>query len=351
MLTAILHSALPYSGGAAAGQGAAPVWVQLVPAGTFRGGDGRGPYTLTDPAAVIAESMARGPLPFDENHATDLAMTTGIPSPARGWIVAMEAREDGIWGRVEWTPEGQALLASRAYRGISPVIAVTKTGGQIMRVLRAALTNTPNLPQLATLHTQTPKETQVDLTALRRALGLAEDADDAAILAAAQAAQTAVAAHGQQMATLATAAGLGAGAPPTAIVTALQTRLAAGDPGKMAQDLVALQTQLATLQQSNARVAAEATVDGAIRAGKPIPASLRDHYITRHMADPVAVAKELDGLPSLHAGGLTGRTPPATGKGTEGLGAEDKQVIALLGISPEAFVKARAAEGVMVGSA
>ncbi len=66
-----------------------PEWVQLVPAGTFKGADGRGPYTLTNAAAVIAASMA-GPnarLPVDENHSTDIAAPKGEPSPARGWIV------------------------------------------------------------------------------------------------------------------------------------------------------------------------------------------------------------------------------------------------------------------------
>ncbi|MCD9150122.1 phage protease [Pseudophaeobacter sp. MA21411-1] len=27
----------------------------------------------------------------------------GLPAPARGWITATQARNDGIWGRVEWT--------------------------------------------------------------------------------------------------------------------------------------------------------------------------------------------------------------------------------------------------------
>jgi phage I-like protein len=39
-----------------AGNGA-PEWVHLVPAGRFSGVDGRGPYTLADPAAVIAASL------------------------------------------------------------------------------------------------------------------------------------------------------------------------------------------------------------------------------------------------------------------------------------------------------
>jgi phage I-like protein len=67
-----------------------PEWVHLLPIGTFSGVDGRGPYTVPDPAAVIAASMAVRRLPVDENHATDLAAPKGEPSPARGWIVEMQ---------------------------------------------------------------------------------------------------------------------------------------------------------------------------------------------------------------------------------------------------------------------
>ncbi len=132
-------------------EGTVPEWVQLAPAGTFSGQDGRGPYRLRDPQAVIAASLAGGRIPIDENHATDLLAPKGEPSPARGWIVGMEARADGLWGRVEWTPSGRTLLTERAYRGISPVFA-TDPNGTVHRILRAALTNTPNLPQLATLN-------------------------------------------------------------------------------------------------------------------------------------------------------------------------------------------------------
>lgn len=149
MLTASLHTALP--------DGGVPEWVHLVPSGTFRGEDGRGPYRLTAPGAVIAASMAAKRLPIDENHAIDRAPTTGVPSPARGWIDRMEARPDGIWGHVEWTPTGHVLMTEHAYRGISPAFFHDKSG-VVLRIVRAALTNTPNLSDLATLHTELSAE-------------------------------------------------------------------------------------------------------------------------------------------------------------------------------------------------
>lgn len=122
-----------------------PEWVHLVPAGTFTGVDGRGPYQLDDPIGVIARSMADGPVPIDENHATDLAR--GHSARAQGWIVAMEARADGVWGKVEWTEAGRARFSERAYRGLSPVLAHDdETSPIVRRILRAALVNDPNLP-------------------------------------------------------------------------------------------------------------------------------------------------------------------------------------------------------------
>jgi phage I-like protein len=286
---------------------AAPEWVHLVPAGTFRGADGRGPYRLVDPQAVIAASMAAGRLPLDENHATDHAMASGIASPARGWIVEMAARDDGLWGRVEWTPSGLALMAERAYRGISPVFTHAKDG-TVLTVLRAALTNTPNLVQLATLHSQS--ETSMDLTLLRQALGLPETADDAAILAAA-----------------------------AGVTTARQAQAAASaEAAQMAATVVALQTQLATLAADAARTRATAFIDGAIRAGKPIN-PLRDHFIARHMADATAVETEINALPSINAGGVA--THAASGGDDEMPTAEEMSVAKKMGLDPKKLAAQR----------
>ncbi|WP_029004798.1 phage protease [Azorhizobium doebereinerae] len=89
-----------------------PERVNLVPAGTFSGVDGRGPHTLADATTVIAASVtAAAKLPIDENYATDLAAPAGEPSPERGWIAAFEAVGGAIWRMVEWTEAGRAPLA------------------------------------------------------------------------------------------------------------------------------------------------------------------------------------------------------------------------------------------------
>ena len=101
-LTTALMGALDLGAGRNAGKDAcfgAPAWVHLLPAGEIETIDRRGPYRIADAEKLIAAGFAATPrLPIDENHATDLAAPKGQPAPARGWITAMEAREDGIWG-------------------------------------------------------------------------------------------------------------------------------------------------------------------------------------------------------------------------------------------------------------
>lgn len=318
--------------------GQAPEWVHLTPAGTFSGADGRGPFTLKDADDVIKTSMEAGRLAIDENHAIDVAGPKGQPSPARGWIVEMEARGDGLWGRVEWTTSGRALIEDKAYRGISPVFVSTKEGGQVVKLLRAALTNDPNLT-LTTLHSRTP---DMDFLAkLRTALGLKADAAEDAVLTAVTSHAAIVSAH----VALLGAAGLKADAAPAdlvAKVTAhaadagklaaiathfktagldlakltpkdLETHLQAradADAAELRQTNISLQSRLTALEQTTSRDKAVAFIDRAIADGKPLLA-MRDHYIARHQKDPAGVEKEVDALPSIHDGGV--RRPPPDG--------------------------------------
>ncbi|MCX5497319.1 hypothetical protein OSH11_21660 [Kaistia dalseonensis] len=322
-----------------AGGATAPEWVHLVPAGTFTGIDGRGPYTVADPAAVIAESMRAQKLAIDENHAIDLSAPEGRPSPARGWIVAMEARGDGIWGRVEWTGAGSALMADQAYRGISPALVVEKATNRVVAIARASLVNEPNLP-LTSLH---HRSQNMDLLAqLRAALGLASDAPEATVVAAVTAGQTAISTHAAQLGDIAAAAGLAKDIKPAELVVQLQSRAKdTTDVATLRTTVVALQTQLDTVLQSAARTNAERVIDEAIKAGKVGLKPLRDHYIARHMADPAGVAKEIDAMVSIHSGGLT-MSPRSGATGAEGLSADDLRTCELMGIDPVAYAKTAA---------
>jgi len=363
MLTKAIHH-LPFAG---AVMGTVPEWLHLIPKGTFTGDDGRGPYHLKNPAAVIAASMTAGRLPLDVNHSTDVAAPQGQPSPAQGWIVELQMRDDGIWGRVEWNDSGRQLMTERAYGGVSPVFTHDKAG-TVEQLLRAALTNRPNLSQLAKLFQQetglnlaeqlrtalglpataddaaivaaaTTAHTAISTHAqLRRALGLADTADGAAIVAAATTAHGAVVAHSQQIAAIATAAGVTA-ADGAALVTVLAAqRTNAGDPAKMATTIVELQTQLQTMQATTGREKATAFIDGAIKGGKPI-GPLRDHYIARHIANPADVEKEIAAIASVNAGGVKPGSSvvlQSDGGGDE-LTAEEMAVCEKMGQDPDEF--------------
>lgn len=343
-----------------------PEWVHLVPAGTFSGVDGRGPYAMQSPEVVVASLKAGDKLPIDENHSIDVAAPKGEPSPARGWIVELQSRADGVWGRVEWTAAGRALVADKAYRGISPALAVDPESRRTVRgVARASLVNAPNLHQLTSLHNRSYD--LMDLTKLAAALGLAADASEAAILAAIGAQKLAITTHQAQTASVAAALGMADGATAEAVVVELQARTAdapkltavqaglkavgvdwakatpaqiemhlrgaATDAARLNATVVELQAQLVTLQADTAREKATQYVDGQIAAGKLIR-SLRDHYIDRHMREPDVVKKELDALPSLH---MPGRRGPAPGTGGDTLDAAEAEVCELMGLDPKAF--------------
>lgn len=158
---------------------APPDWLHLLPAGEIRTQDGRGPYRVPDARLLITESMVGGKLVLDENHATDLAAPKGLPAPARGWIVQLQQRSDGIWGRVEWTDEAKRTAIWRSYRGVSPAI-LHRADGTALAIARVSLTNTPNLTGLTALHA---KENDMELrSALVQMLDLPASCDDTVII-------------------------------------------------------------------------------------------------------------------------------------------------------------------------
>lgn len=331
----------------------APEWLHLLPAGEIHTIDGRGPYPAADLHVLAERSMqaAGGRMPLDENHSTDLAAPKGGPSPARGWFVALQAREDGIWGQVEWTADGRALVEGKAYRHISPVITHGRDK-RITGILRASLVNRPNMRGLAALH----GEQSMDLLEkLRAQLGLDDEASgEDAVLAAIAGLQTTITTHAAELADLAKAAGA-EGAEISVVLNAVQEL---ADPAKFVpvEDVVALQQELAeraaelqTLAEAGKREKAEAAVDAAIAAGKAGVKPLRQRYIALHMADAAATQQQLEALPSLT--GRSGATaePPEKEKGGE-LSDAATRVIQLMGIDPEKFKATQAAIGVVEGT-
>lgn len=326
--------------------GEAPEWLHLLPAGgTVSTADGRGPYKVGDYQALMAASLPAGEkLVLDENHSTDLAAPKGLPAPARGWIVELQFREgSGIWGRIDWTDEGRKLAP--AYRGVSPVIAHRKDK-TILAIKRASLVNQPNLEGLTALHAE---ESEMDLMEqLRAALGLAEDADGAAIVAAVKKAlggsETAVQTATQAaLAPIAAALSLEADGDLVGAITALQAAQGDDDAVTALQsELASVTTKLNTLETNISLQAAEAFVDGAIAEGRVGVKPLRARYVAMHQKDPEGTEELVAALPKVGGPALQ-QQRPAAGR-TADLDEADKSVIALMGLDPSEFKKTRQAE-------
>jgi phage I-like protein len=322
--------------------GAAPEWLHVLPAGEFKGKDGRGPYAAPDMDALISLFGAEGTkLVVDENHSTDLAAKRGESAPARGWIVELQKRDDGLYGRVEWTPEGERMMDAKEYGFLSPTFMHTAARPfKVAKLLRVALTNDPNLTNLKSLHSS---EENAMLEQLRKALGLPETADEAAVLAAVTASHTAQATHTALIGRIAEAAGVAKETAPDALVIAIQSRDSSSaveqENADLKQTVLSLQSKFTTLANDTAKDKATAFVTTAVEAGKVIPA-LKDHYIARHMKNPAEVEHELSLMPALNAGGLN--RDPGEHKDTPAITDDDKKVMAMMGVDPEAYAKTHA---------
>lgn len=184
-----------------------PKTLRLVPAGEFRARDGRPEgvdgWRLDAALAARAIEFARAQADdavIDYEHQTLYAAANGQPAPAAGWWSAAgmqwrDGPEAGLYATdLRWTPRAEAMLRAGEYRYFSPVIAWDRRSGDVQAVVMGALTNYPGLDGLTdlsaaalsarfTLPTLT-EDASVDLVALRKALALPDDADEAAILAA-----------------------------------------------------------------------------------------------------------------------------------------------------------------------
>lgn len=295
IVTSIHHMALPDSA-----DNTPPEWIHLTPAGTFGGKDGRGPFTLKDPQAVIQRSMhmVGGKMVVDENHATHVAGPKGESTPAVGWVVELHSRKDGIWGRVEWTRRGAELMADHAYRGISPAIG-SRPDGTVEWIEAVSLTNRPNFG-VTSLHSQN-QETRMDLAQLRRSLGLSETATETEINAVIARGKAAVTLH----ASVAKLVGLDANATDDAVLAAVQAKSAAVTTHAQTEtELSSLRKTVGDLQGKLAETAAESWVKD-LSTRKVVNETVKKRLVTLHMQD-AALAEDLaSGLENVPDGGLT----------------------------------------------
>jgi phage I-like protein len=311
----------------AIGTAAAPDWIELVPAGVFFGRDGRGPFRLSKPEAVIAATGAlrmEAGIPIDYDHATDFAAPAGQPAPAAGWIRELAVRGGAIWGRVEWTARAAAAISAREYRYVSPVFQFDPKDGTVTRLLRAGLTNNPNLYLTAIAAARTAADRAEDtsmemedfLKALRDLIGLSDDApaedviDAVRGLCAQRVEASAAGAHG-------------------------------ADPARyvgIAEHQRAL-TELHALRAEHARDRAGASVEEAIRAGRLSPAQ-REWAIAYCAADPAGFAAFTAKQPAiLGRGGSAFADDPAPRSRGGALNEAETAICAQLGLKHSDYLR------------
>jgi phage I-like protein len=303
-LAALLSAALVASHAASlTAADASGAWVQLTPAGTFSGRDGRGPYDAggkSDMEQIVSSTRQLAgstELVVDYDHQSVFAAVPGVGGTAKaaGWIKELQVRDDGIFGRVEWTEAAAAAIKAGEYRYLSPVFLHTKAG-RVLAIRMAGLTNTPNLDLVAVAASALfpSNENGASMDKILAALGLAKGTNEDGIVAAinahltsstaiAKAAGLTEAAKGEEIlaavnslvtdrAKLAKAAGLAETAKPEDIVTAVQSAVSGArpDPTKFVpiEQVTALQNDVKEMRKTLTADKAEEAVNTAIKDGK-----------------------------------------------------------------------------------
>ncbi|WP_440411133.1 phage protease [Neorhizobium petrolearium] len=353
--------------------GADGAWIRLIPAGTFSGRDGRGPYHAGDLASLqhIAALTQRyhGPTEIlvDYEHQSLNAEKNGKPAPAAGWIKEVQARADGLYGRVEWTANASAAIAAKEYRYLSPVYFHTKDG-KILALQNVALTNSPNLnlPEVSA-HSifSATANTEVSMKRVLAALGLSEGAGEDDVLTAINSLLTSSTA-------IAVAAGLTKDAKSEAILAAVQSTvadrkkiaIAAGQKEDATTDQIveafrskqtatspdptqfvpiaqveAMQADIKALQKQLQDDKAEEAVEDAIRAGKIAPA-LKEWALDMHKASPAKFEEFVGKAPVLTSQQRTA-TAKAPGEAASALDDADLAVMRQMGLTEEQMLKSK----------
>jgi len=341
--------------------------MRIMPAGDIKARDDRAAWSVgdvNDMQAIIDRTqsyLGETKLMVDYDHqGAALRQGFGGTAKASGWVQKLEARADGIWAMVEWTQSAHAMIKAGEYKYLSPSFTVDKNR-KVIKFLNVGLVNMPalDLEAVAAMAEQKPENDKMNLMEkLIKALGLKEGASEEAIMAAIgkmkkpdAVAEKASAdlAIGEALKPIALAAGLPEDAKAETMISAIKTLADNSDDDKtvvvaLQTSLTETKTELAALQAGVAKDKAETFIDQAMAEGRAIPANLRDHYVSRHMADAASVETEVNAMPKSLAPTNTLITPPKNADGTIALSAEHKEAANLLGIDAGEYAKTMEAE-------
>lgn len=139
---------------------AIPDAIQLIPIGQWD-------HDLYGQILITASDIAEFVVNFDAKVRKGVYITAGHEGyeqelPAQGWVTAVEARADGLWGMVDWTELGKATLTDKQYKFISPEFYREYEDPQTHTLYRnvligAALTKSPYFKELQAVVFAEPK--------------------------------------------------------------------------------------------------------------------------------------------------------------------------------------------------
>lgn len=315
--------------------GQPPARITLMPSGTLHARDGRR-WRLEAPDDVVAATVSRAgtvDLPIDYGHQTQHAAMNGQPAPAAGWLREFRVEGGAITAAVEWTKRAAKALRRREFRYISPTFLVRR--GVVMAITGAAVTNTPAL-DLPALAEDAMDNNHHAAARILDKLGLAADADDAAVDAALarvadrRAAEIASAA----LAPVAEALGLAQDAQAEQVIAAARRRQP--DPGEYVprSEFDSVARSLQELQTARAEERATAAVDAAISSGRLTPAQ-RDWALGYARADAQGFKTYVDGAPVIVAPGR--RAPALPPGGDAALTDVELDICRRLGVDEKSY--------------
>lgn len=290
----------------AATAGQEPEWIQIAPRGRHTARDGRS-FDFNPEALAARFVTDKVDIVVDLDHATAKKAMLGEAAPAHGWIKTVEARPEGLFGKVEWLDAGKAVLAARTHRYLSPTVPHTEDG-RVTWIHSVALVAAPalSMPAIASA-APTSKEAPMTLAKIATLLSLSAAADE------------------------------------TSCLTAIATLQARVDPAVHQATLDALSaktTEFDTLSASIRKEKVHAALEDALKAKKISPAQ-REQYETLCATDAgfEQVKKIFETMSTaLSASGLDNKPTPDGGVAT--LSAIDREIMKEMGLSEEDFRKA-----------
>ncbi|MDM9647744.1 phage protease [Rhizobium sp. S163] len=284
---------------------AGPAWIKLTPRGAFTSRDGRD--FIVEPEVLVERFNAdKVSVPLDLDHATVKKAMFGEAAPAVAWIEELQARADGLYGRVAWLATGLEVLTAKSHRYISPSLK-TDDKGRATWLHSAALVAAPgiSMPAVASASATTSKETSM-LKAIAMALNLAPEANEASCLSA---------------------------------IGDLFKRIDPAIHQQTLASLAAANTELVAIKDAGRKAEVDTLLEGALTAKKITPAQRPQFEALCATDDGLAQVKTL--IETLGAGlqnsNLDKRDAVTV---VQTLSAEDRDIMKMMGLSEEDYRKA-----------